>query len=193
MPQTFSFKIASSIIAAGFFILISIIAISFNNLNTSFYIIFILLAVYLFLFGLSMGQNLARPIGKLLKRADDLSRGDLKSRFYAASKDEVGQLASVFNRIADRLEESSRENEKTKKLVGIKVEVKTQLLKETISALEQKVQNRTLELQRLTGDLEKFKEYTKAKEAKLIELKNQIDSLTKKLGKHKSKKSKTLE
>ena len=124
--------------------MVSFIALNYNNLNTSFYIVFAFLAVYVFLFGFAIGQNFTAPVKKLLKRANDLSDGDLKSRFYSESKDELGQLANTFNRIADQLEESNSENEKTKKSVGIKVEAETQSLREVINALEQKVQKQQM-------------------------------------------------
>ncbi|OGZ73870.1 MAG: hypothetical protein A2908_00785 [Candidatus Staskawiczbacteria bacterium RIFCSPLOWO2_01_FULL_38_12b] len=188
--STLSFKIAYPIVIAGFFVIVSVIALNYNSLNASFYIILSFLTVYLFLFGFATGQNFAAPVKRLLKKADDLSRGDLKSRFYSESKDEIGQLSSVFNRIADRLEESNTENEKIEKSVGIKVEAETQSLKDIINALEQKVQNRTLEVQKMVRDLEKFKEYSGEKEADSIVLKNQILELKEKLEKHGDKKTK---
>src|SRR3989344_8043099 len=147
--------------------MVSFIALDYENLNATFYIVFAFIALYVFLFGFAIGQNFTIPVKKLLKRANDLSKGDLKSRFYSESKDELGQLASVFNRIADQLQESNDENEKTKKSVGIKVEAETQSLKEVINALEQKVQNRTMEIQKIFGDLEKFKENSMAHESEL--------------------------
>ncbi len=189
MP-TLSSKIALPIIIAGLFIMVSFVALNYENLNTAFYLIFSFITAYIFLFGFAIGQNFTAPVKKLLKKADDLSRGDLKSRFYAESKDEIGQLSNVFNKIADRLEESNSENELTKKSVGIKVEAETQSLREVIGALEQKVQNRSLELQRMVSDLEKFKEYSKTREAESEELKNQIMELKKRLEVHGVKKEK---
>ena len=170
--------------------MVSFIALNYENLNTSFYIIFAFLAAYVFLFGFAIGQNFAVPVRKLLKKADDLSKGDLKSRFYSESKDEIGQLAVAFNKIANQLEESNTENENTKKSVGIKVEAETQGFKETIGALEQKVQNRTLELSKINTDLEKFKESSRAREAEAAELKNQMADMKKKLEEHSGKKAK---
>jgi methyl-accepting chemotaxis protein len=113
-----------------------------------------------------------------------LSGGDLKSRFYSESKDELGQLANVFNRIADQLEESNSENEKTKRAVDIKIDVETKSLKETITALEKKIENRTIETQKMNMDSEKFKENLKIKEAELSQLRNQIAELKKRLDKN---------
>jgi len=157
--------------------MVSFIALDYENLNATFYIVFAFIALYVFLFGFAIGQNFTIPVKKLLKRANDLSQGDLKSRFYSESKDELGQLAGVFNRIADQLEQSNDKNEKTEKSVGIKVEAQTQSLKDVINALEQKVQNRTIELQRIAGDLETFKKNSKSRDSELAELKNQIMKL----------------
>src|SRR5579863_4233341 len=112
MPSI-SFKIATPIIVAGLFIIVSFIALNYNNLNWMFYVVFAFLVAYVFLFGFATGQDFTKPIKNLLKKADDLSKGDLKSRFYSESKDELGQLANVFNRIADQLEEGNSENERT--------------------------------------------------------------------------------
>ncbi len=182
-----SFKIAYPIIIAGLFIMVSFVAINYNNLNVGFYLIFLFLVIFVFFFGLAIGQKLTLPFKKLLKRADDLSRGELETRFYSENKDEIGQLSNVFNKIANKLEESNLENEKIKKLVGIKVEVETRVLRETINALEQKVQNRTLEMQKMAGDSEKF---SKAKDTELNGLKSQITELKEKLEKHSVKSNK---
>ena len=101
-------------------------------------------------------------------------------------------MSDIFNKIADKLEESKYENEKIKKSVSIKVEAQTQSLKEIISALEQKVQNRTLEVQTMVNDLEECKKSSKAKEVELIEFKNQITNLKTKLEKSSVKKVKIL-
>ncbi|MBX4200666.1 HAMP domain-containing protein [Candidatus Parcubacteria bacterium] len=160
MPNL-SFKIAWTVIVAGSFVIISYIALNYQNLNTGFYMVSSFLVVYVFLFGFAIGQNFTAPVRKLLKRADELSKGDLKSRFYLESKDELGQLAQVFNHIADQLEESKAKSEKMEQSVGLKVEAQTQSLRETIDALEKKVQNRTLEFQKMSKDLERFKEMAK--------------------------------
>ena len=54
----------------------------------------------------------------------------------------------------------------------MKVQARTQTLEETINALEQKVRNRTLELQRIVGDSEKLK-------GQEIQLKAQLTSTKK--------------
>ena len=149
-------KIATPIVLVGIFAIVVFMAMNFEQLEPSFYIILFLLTVFVFFFGFSTGQTLASPIRKLLNRAIDLSKGDLKTRVYLETKDELADLAKVFNQIAERLEDSQLNEEKAGKSVDIKVRAKTQALEETISALEQKIKNRTIELQRVTEKLEKL-------------------------------------
>lgn len=149
-------RIAYPIIVAGLFVMIAFVALNYQSLNWSFYLVLFLLVIYIFLFGFAIGQNFASPVKKLLRSANELSQGDLKSRFYLESKDELGQLAQAFNRIAQNLEESQYENETMGKSVDMKVQARTQELEETISALEQKVKNRTAEMQKLSQDLERL-------------------------------------
>src|SRR3990167_5589439 len=158
----------------------------FENLNLSFYIIFLLLTIYIFLFGFATGQQFSKPVKELLQKADNLSKGDLKSRFYLENKDELGELARVFNKIADDFEQSKNQNENMERAVDIKVKARTQALDETINALEQKVKNRTLELQRIGSELEKFKD--QPKEEEILELKERIKDLKKELNGRKNKK-----
>ena len=70
--------------------------------------------------------------------------------------------------------------------MDIKVKARTQALDETINALEQKVKNRTLELQRIGSELEKFKD--QPKEEEILELKERIKDLKKELNGRKNKK-----
>jgi len=158
-----SLKIAISIIITGIFIITVFIGLNYERLDINFYVVFSLVAVYIFLFGFATGQKFAVPVKKLLKRAIDLSEGDLTTRVYLETKDEFSDLAKAFNKIADELEKSHSETKTTEKSVDIKVKARTEALEETIKALEQKVKNRTLELQRIVDELEKTQSPTKIK------------------------------
>ncbi len=144
-----SFKVALPVILAGMFAIVVFIALNPEGLSPSFYVILFLLSVFIFFYGLHVGQSVAQPIEKILKRAVDLSKGDTKARFYLETKDEFGELAQIFNKIADDIENSRNKAENSEKSVNIKVKAKTQDLEEVISALEQKVKNRTIEVERL--------------------------------------------
>ncbi|MDO8486123.1 MAG: HAMP domain-containing protein [Candidatus Staskawiczbacteria bacterium] len=188
-----SFKIAVPIIIAGIFIITIFIALNYKILDKNFFIVFGLTTIYIFLFGFATGQRFSMPIKKLLKRATDLSEGDLKTRVYLETKDEFGDLAKVFNKIADELEESRSRNETTEKSVDMKVKAKTQALEETINALEQKVKNRTLELQRITDESEAIQKDTEVKEKETEQLKEELNKLKDILDKYQSVKKNTKE
>lgn len=147
-------KIALPIILVGLFALTVFISISYESLTVSFYLIFVLVVLFAFSFGFATGQSVATPMKKILNRAMDLSKGDLKSRVYLEErKDEISDLAQVFNKIADELEKSKLETEEKEKSVDIRVRAKTRALEEKITGLEQKIKNKTIELQKLSEDL----------------------------------------
>ncbi len=152
-----SLKIAYPIILAGLFIIAIFIALNYEKLTVGFYVTISLLTVYIFLFGFATGQNFAGPVKKLLQKADDLNGGDMKARFYTQDTDEFGELGRAFNKIAEGFEESKSEIAILEKSMDIKVKARMQGLEETITSLEQKVKNRTLELQRVVKELEKVK------------------------------------
>ena len=181
--NSISFKIALPIIFTGFFIIVVFIALESNKLDIGFYIVLLLLAVYIFLFGFAIGQNFASPVKRLLKRATELSKGDLTTRVYSEAKDEFGELAKIFNKIAEELEESRSTTEKAEKSVDIKVRARTQAIEETICALEQKVENRTKEVERLGTMSESFRAIAKSREIEIAELKKELDNLKSKIGK----------
>ena len=180
MPKI-SLKIAYPIIIAGLFIIVAFIALNYQTLTLNFYIILGFLIAYIFLFGFATGQNFASPIKKLLQKADDLSNGDLKSRFYLQSKDEIGELARVFNKIAQEFEENKNKTDTLEKSVDIKVKARTEALEETINALEQKIKNRTFELQRIAKELEALQKQPRLNEEEIVDLRNQVKDLKKEL------------
>ncbi len=189
-------KIATPIILAGIFCILVFIAAGYGQSlenfynEPGFYIILGFLIVYVFFFGFSTGQSLSSPIKKLLDKAKDLSEGNLSSRAYLETKDELSELANVFNKLADELKQSRDQEEATEKSVDIKVRARTQALEETINALEQKVRNRTVELENMIKNLEKFQGESTIKEAEIEDLRKQINSLNEGIDKNNySKKS----
>jgi methyl-accepting chemotaxis protein len=172
-----SFKVALPIIIAGIFIISIFVALDYRNINVNFYIVFSLLGVYIFLFGFAIGQSFALPVKKLLKKATQLSEGDLSSRVYLETKDELGELARIFNKIAEDLEQSRLANEKTEKTVDIKVKARTQALEETINGLEQKIRNRTVELERMMAESEKLRQDMKDRETETNQFRAEISKL----------------
>lgn len=170
-------KITLSVFLAGVFTIVALMAIEYQKLDAGFYIVMVFLIIYLFFFGFATGESLSNPVKKLLERAKDLNSGNLSSRIYLEDKDEIGELAKIFNKIAENLEASKMANEETKRSVGIKVKAETQSLEETINALEQKIRNRTIELEKMSTELKKIQEELTEREGKIRELQEEIDKL----------------
>ena len=165
-----SAKIAFPIILSAIFTITIFIALDYDKLNAGFYVLLFFLAIYVFFFGYATGERFTSPIKELLERANKLSSGNLSDRIYLDTKDEVAELAKIYNKLAEDLEESSNREKNAEKSVDIKVRAKTQALEETINALEQKVNNRTIELQRLSKELEDLKSKTEDKKPKAINI-----------------------
>jgi len=177
-------KIAVPIVLSGVFAVVSFVAIGYEQLQPVFYIIIIFLTIFVFFFGIAIGQRLSSPVKKLLNEATELSKGNLSSRVYLETKDELSELAKVFNEIAEKLEASRAEGENMEKSVGIKVKAKTKDLEETIDALEQKVKNRTIELERLAGDSNKLQEDVKSKKEEIAQLRKELNDFTQKVSRY---------
>ncbi len=181
-------KIAIPIILTGIFAIAVFVSLGYAQEEPSFYIIILFLIIYVFFFGLAIGQNLSSPIKKLLDKATELSKGDLTSRVYLETKDELSELAKVFNKIAEELEASHLQEENAEKSVGIKVKAKTKDLEETINALEQKVKNRTIELERLIQESNKLQEDVKNKGVETAQLRKELNDFKQKVDKYKTSK-----
>jgi len=148
-----SSKIMFPIVLAGAFVAVILISLEYDKLSLSSYLVLLLLFLFVFFFGFTTGQSLSSPVQKILDRAIDLNKGDLKTRVYLETKDELADLAKAFNQIAEKLEESRYNEEQAEKSIDVKVRAKTKSLEETIIALEQKIKNRTIELERATEAL----------------------------------------
>jgi len=52
-----------------------------------------------------IAERIARPIRRLTRAAERVAEGDLNTRLFLTTHDEVGQLADAFNHMADQLHE----------------------------------------------------------------------------------------
>lgn len=57
--------------------------------------------------GLFIYKNISTPISKLRDSAIDVGKGNLKTKIEITSKDEIGELATAFNKMADDLQKSN--------------------------------------------------------------------------------------
>lgn len=88
-----------------------------------------------------------------------------------------------LKRKLEELEVVRGDLEETKATLEIKVKARTEELESLTENLEEEVEQRTKELQDKVQELEKFQEFIVGREAKMIELKKEIEGLKKELGK----------
>jgi len=88
------------------------------------------------LIGFLFSRGITNPIGRLVKAAQSIAKGDLDQKVTVETKDEIGELGTAFNEMTDDLRSSNEENEQL-----------YQKLKEWADTLENRVEERTTELQ----------------------------------------------
>lgn len=106
---------------------------------------------------LSLFFMIIKPITEITQAAREITTGNLEKRVQIQSNDEIGDLAKEFNNMADNLEHSYK-------------------------TLEEKVREKTVELEKNIKDLERFNNTMIGRELKMIELKKTVRELKKKLG-----------
>ena len=110
-------------------------------------------------------RNLTRPLKKLLKGTNEITKGNLDFKIEIESEDELGKLSAQFNKMTQQLKETKVNLEKSKAVLKIKVE------------------ERTKELQEKLEELENFQKFAVGREIKMVELKKEIKRLKKELEK----------
>lgn len=176
---SFSGKITYFIFIAGAFVLLSFAALNYQYLNVAIYFMLYLLLLFLLLFGIFVARHTSKPLHKIIKAADELADGNVKSRAYVKSNDELGQLAKSLNKIAQNMERTAQEKEKIQHSVAMKVSSIVQPFHDTIKALEEKAHNRTIDFHRANEVAEKMQIDLLLKEAELVDMKGQMAKLMK--------------
>lgn len=175
---TVLFSIAFPIITVGLFVIAVFTALDYENLTLEVYAIFALVAIFLFLFGFAIGQKFVSPIRQLIDKADKLNRGELDSRVYLETKDEFGELAEAFNKVAEKLQNNRAEMAQAEDVTDVKIRAKTKELEETVDNLEQKVRGRAQELQKMILESQQLQDLVKSRETEVVELKKELRALS---------------
>ncbi|PIP18555.1 MAG: hypothetical protein COX42_00130, partial [Parcubacteria group bacterium CG23_combo_of_CG06-09_8_20_14_all_35_6] len=101
------------------------------------------------------------PIKQLLSGMEKIGWGELNYRVKTKRHDEIGDLFSSLNVMAEKLKD------------------RTEALQAEREGLTEKVAQKTKELQGKVDDLEKFNKITIGRELKMIELKKEINKFKK--------------
>ncbi|MFQ5681097.1 MAG: ATP-binding protein [Candidatus Omnitrophota bacterium] len=97
-------------------------------------------ALIILFLAIFVANHISRPLRRLISATSKVAHGDLTSYISVDSRDEIGELAASFNQMITNLRESREE------------------LEEWSRTLEQKVSERTVELQQSKQQLEKSME-----------------------------------
>jgi methyl-accepting chemotaxis protein len=165
------YKVLFPILLASLFAIAIFIAIDYDQLRPESYIVLFLVVITIFFFGYATGERFASPLRNLIEKANNINTENLGQKIYIDTRDEMEELAEIYNKLAEKLKESLDKEKAAEGSIDIKVRAKTQSLEETISALEQKVQNRTIELEKNLKEIEALKMQLKAKDTELSEFK----------------------
>lgn len=149
--------------------------IFFNYLSV-FWIVLFLAGIFSFF----LAKTIVKPIEILKKTAMKIGKGEF-IKTAIKSKDEIGELADVFNKMVDELKEYHTLSEEEKTILEIRVRARTKQLEELNEGLDQQVKEKTSELQKRLDELEKFNKMTIGRELKMAELKKQNKILKKEL------------
>lgn len=152
----------------------------------------IILVATLIINGL-IAKSITRPLRLLGEAATGLGKGELNRRAEVSSEDELGVLAGIFNTMADSVEhahsaleakvkERTTELEKTQSGLEETVALRTAELEKIRAGLEETVALRTAELQQKLTEMEKMNVLMTGRELKMVELKQELEELKKKLG-----------
>ena len=94
-------------------------------------------SLIIFVFGMisvfGIGTVITRPLSQMAKTVERISRGDLTQRAVVCSRDEVGQLATSFNRMVDHLESTYCELENVNRSLEKRVKDRTKELRQEIN------------------------------------------------------------
>ncbi len=164
----FSFKIAFSIIAAGLFIVVSFAALNYENLSLSFHIVSSFIIAFIFLFGFAMGHAHALPVRELLKKVDNVKMGNFRSKLQLRTKDEIEEISNAFNQVTEGLEKNIEDARALKKSTDIKLKTKDIMSEKIIDALEEKIKNRTTDLERAIAETDQLKKQLREKKERIF-------------------------
>lgn len=106
-----------------------------------------------------MQSIIINPLKKILLGLEQVNKGVLSTKIDIKNKDEIGKIANVFNSMTQDLEISKKK------------------LEEYSGTLEQKIIERTTELNSKLNELEKMNKLMVDRELKMIDLKKQIREL----------------
>ena len=155
-----------------------------KELRTRFALASALIALIGALITAILSRRFLRNLKPILLAATEVAKGNTGVRAKIKGRDEIGNVALMFNQMLDSVEQTGRElNDAQTKLRSAntdleqRVKERTGELEQLKTNLEQTIMERTKEMKEKIDELEKFKKLTVGRELKMIELKKEIERL----------------
>ncbi len=154
-----------------------------SEMQQSLLIYFIVLVILGVLVSLLISGSITKPIVRLRDIAIEMGKGKLNTKIPVKTRDEIGELASAFRRMARNLRDSQKEIEKRAEELEMRVKERTKQLDSRVSELtdtKTAVLNMMEDVDRTNMELMKTQEQLKKSLAELEEVdvkKNQFISI----------------
>ena len=92
-------------------------------------ILMIILAVAITTSSLIIARNISKPLNELTKGAEIIGKGDLEHKVEVKSKDELGELATAFNRMTGNLKKVTASRDELDREVTVRKRVEGEIVK----------------------------------------------------------------
>jgi methyl-accepting chemotaxis protein len=129
------------------------------------------------IFSFFLAKIFLKPLEFLKNTASKVAEGDLHQRAKVNSGDEVGYLASVFNKMLNNIESAQIELKESEEKLEKRVQERTLELENLKNDLEKEVDDRTKEMKKQLEEMEKIQSLTIGRELKMAEIKRKIEEL----------------
>lgn len=132
--------------------------------------------------GLRFAGTIAFRLGRLEKVSSIIQKGEIPEPLDILAEDEIGNLVKSFNKMCRELKESRQKvleyNMKLEEVRARRIgDIETER-----GSLEEKVSERTRELEEKLAELEEFRKVVVGRELKMIELEKEVNSLLAEVG-----------
>lgn len=164
------------------------IYLSLMNLKIQIILVILTIIFLGFIGNIVFTKIILNPLSKLRQGVKELGQDDSSFKINIKPGDEFGDLAGYFNKAAFSIRESRESLQKTKDFFEKQATLRTKELKNLIDQRESVIKQRTGELQERIQELETIHRLAANREIKMIELKEEILQLRKKLEKYTNKK-----
>lgn len=132
----------------------------FSSAHVRWVVLTVAAVISLLIFWL-LSRSLTRPVARIAATASRLAGGDMSARVGASGHDEIGQLASQFDRMADELETQSTNRREMFRNIAHELRAPLTRLQIATELLERKPGQAKEQLERIRYEIERVENLTR--------------------------------